>query len=50
MQGKLSRKKTKLKYLKESLHYREQELEKKEIVLRRASQNADDAQKELKNL
>ena len=48
MKGKLERKKAKEKYLKETLDFREQELEKKEVVLRKMSQSAEEAQKKLK--
>lgn len=45
---KLDRKKAKETYFKETLAYREQELEKKELVLRKVSMSAEDAQKQLK--
>ncbi|CDW81973.1 UNKNOWN [Stylonychia lemnae] len=48
LKTKSDKNKIKQKYLKETLQQREQELDKKEIVLRKVSQSAEDAQKQLK--
>eukprot|EP00347_Sterkiella_histriomuscorum_P024189 403332000 len=48
MNTKLERKRAKGKYMKETIEFREQELDKKELVLRKVSQSAEDAQKQLK--
>jgi hypothetical protein len=45
LKGKLETKKDKIKYFRESIHYREQELEKKDGILRKIAQAKDELER-----